>query len=352
MILHMSDYPRTLLEFQRLFPDEATCARHLERIRWPEGFECPSCGQLGEPWRLQARPRVLECRQCGKQVSLTAGSIMHRTRQTLPVWFWAAYLVTTQTPGMSALQFQKQLGVKRYETAFLMLHKLRAAMVRPGRDRIGAKWPVEVDETYVGGATQGEGRGRHHKRLVVGMVEVLPRKKALGPDPNLPSGQRPQHRGGHGRSFIAGRLRLEVIPNRKQETLERRVLANVQKKAEVRTDGWTGYDNLHKLGYKHTVMPVRGDQAKTDQHLPMIHIVFGNLDAWLLGTHHGVSPAHLQGYLNEFVFRFNRRFWPMVGFDSVLRIAARAESLTYRDFYEIGQRRANSAETNEPALNG
>ena len=154
---------------------------------------------------------------------------MHRTQQPLPIWFWAAYLVTTQTPGMSALQFQKQLGIKRYETAFLMLHKLRAAMVRPGRDRIGAKWPVEVDETYVGGATQGEGRGRHHKTLVIGMVEVLPRKKALGPDPNLPSGQRPQHRGEHGRSFIAGRLRLQIIPNRKQETLEPEVLATSRK---------------------------------------------------------------------------------------------------------------------------
>ena len=179
------------------------------------------------------------------------------------------------------------------------------------------------------------------------MVEVLPRKKALGPDPNLPSGQRPQHRGGHGRGFIAGRLRLQVIPNRKQETLEPTVLANIQKKAEVRTDAWTGYDNLHKLGYKHTAVLVRGDQAKTDQHLPMIHIVFGNLDAWLLGTYHGVSPAHLQGYLNEFVFRFNRRFWPMVGFDSLLKIAARVDSLTYRDFYESGQRRANSAEAND-----
>ena len=165
--------------------------------------------------------------------------------------------------GMSALQFQKQLGLKRYETAFLMLHKLRAAMVRPGRDRIGAKWPVEIDETYVGGSTQGEGRGRHHKTLVVGMVEVLPRKNALGPDPNLPSGQRPQHRGGHGRSFIAGRLRLQVIPNRKQETLEPMVLANVQKYSEVRNDGWTGYDNLAKLGYKHKAVPVQGDQAKT-----------------------------------------------------------------------------------------
>lgn len=242
----MSDYPRTLLESQRLFPDEAACARHLERIRWPDGFECPCCRKAGDPWRLQARPRVLECPQCGQQVSLTSGTIMHRTRQPLPIWFWAAYLVTTQTPGMSALQFQKQLGIKRYETAFLMLHKLRAAMVRPGRDRIGANWPVEVDETYVGGATQGEGRGRHHKTLVVGMVEVLPRKRALGPDPNLTSGQRPQHRVGHGRRFIAGRLRLQVIPNRKQETIEPAVLANIQKNTEVRTDGWTGYDNLHE----------------------------------------------------------------------------------------------------------
>jgi hypothetical protein len=141
----MSNYPRTLLEFQHLFPDEVACARHLERIRWPEGFECPSCSQVGEPWRLQVRPRVLECRQCGYQVSLTAGTVMHRTRQPLSIWFWAAYLVTTQTPGMSALQFQRQLGIKRYETAFQMLHKLRAAMVRPERDRIGAEWPVEVD---------------------------------------------------------------------------------------------------------------------------------------------------------------------------------------------------------------
>jgi transposase-like protein len=253
---------------------------------------------------------------------------------------------------MSALQFQRQLGIKRYETAFLMLHKLRAAMVRPERDRIGARWPVEIDETFVGGATQGEGRGQHHKTLVVGMVEVLPRKKALGPDPNLPSGQRPQHRGGHGRSLIAGRLRLQVISNRKQETLEPLVLANVQKEAEVRTDGWTGYDNLHKLGYSHTAVPVRGDQAKTAQHLPMIHIVFENLDAWLLGTHHGVSPAHLQGYLNEFVFRFNRRFWPMVGFDSVLKIAARVQSLTDRDFYESAQASSNPAEPDEPVLTG
>jgi hypothetical protein len=220
---------------------------------------------------------------------------------------------------MSALQFRKMLGIKRYETAFSMLHKLRAAMVRPGRDTIGGEWPVEVDETFVGGATQGEGRGRHHKTLVAGIVEVRPRKNAPGHDPNLPSGQRPQHRGGHGRSVIAGRLRLQIIPNRSQEVLESFVLENIQPGTEVRTDGWTGYENLEKLGYKHIPVAVQGDHAKTDQHLPMVHIVFGNLDVWLWGTHHGVSPKHLQGYLNEFVFRFNRRFWPLIAFDSVLK---------------------------------
>ena len=352
MIPSMVDFPQTLLEFQRLFPDEAACAWHLERMRWPEGFECPSCGVVGDPWRLRARPRVVECRHCGHQVSLTAGTVMHRTRQPLLVWFWAAYLVTTQTPGMSALQFQRQLGIRRYETAFQMLHKLRVAMVRPGRDRIGAEWPVEVDETYVGGATQGEGHGRHHKTLVVGIVEVRPRRKAPGPDPNLPSGQRPQHRGGHGRGFIAGRLRLQVIPNRTQETLEPVVMANVQPRAEVRTDGWTGYDNLHKLGYRHNAVSVRGDHAKTGQHLPMIHIVFGNLDAWLLGTHHGVSSKHLQGYLNEFVFRFNRRFWPMVTFDSMLKIATRVDAPTYRDLYEDERTQPNPAESTSPVLTG
>jgi transposase-like protein len=259
---------------------------------------------------------------------------MQDTKLPLFTWFWGAFLVTSLTPGMSALQFQKMLGINRYETAFIMLHKLRAAMVRPGRDGIGGEWPVEVDETFVGGATQGEGRGRHHKTLVVGAVEVRPRKLAPGRDPNLPSGQRPQHRGGHGRSFIAGRLRLQVIPNRRQETLEPFVRDHVQPGTTVRTDGWVGYENLAKLGFRHEPVAVRGDHAKTDQHLPMIHIVSGNLDSWLLGTHHGVSPKHLQAYLSEFTFRFNRRFWPMVAFSSVLGIAVRTPAPTYAGLYQ------------------
>lgn len=136
----------------------------MERIRWPEGFKCPACSHCGEPWRLLSRPRVLECSRCGRQTSLTAGAVMQGSRQPLHVWFWAAYLVTTQTPGMSALQFQRQLGLGRYETAFQMLHKLRAAMVRPERDGIGGEWPVELDETWVGGPRKAKVGGAITKR--------------------------------------------------------------------------------------------------------------------------------------------------------------------------------------------
>ncbi len=325
--------PKSLPEFQRMFPDENACSAYLYTVRFPDGFSCPYCDWKGEPFRFEGRPDMLRCRSCRRDTRLTAGTIMQNSKMTLSTWFWGAFLVTSLTPGMSALQFQKMLGINRYEAAFNMLHKLRAAMVRPERDAIGGEWSVEVDETFVGGATQGEGRGRHHKTLVGGIVEVRPRKKAPGPDPNFTPGQHPQHQGGHGRSVIAGRLRLQVIPNRKQEILEPFVLENVRKGTEVRTDGWTGYKNLAKLGYKHMPVAVQGDHAKSDQHLPMIHIVFGNLDAWLLGTHHGVSPKHLQGYLNEFVFRFNRRFWPLVAFDSVLKIASRIEAPTYAGLY-------------------
>lgn len=326
--------PKSLPDFQRIFPDEEACRTYLYSARFPEGFVCPYCGRREEPYRFKNHPNMLRCCGCKRNTQLTAGTVMQNSKMPVATWFWGAFLVTSLTPGMSALQFQKMLGINRYETAFNMLHKLRAAMVRSGRDRIGGEWPVEVDETFVGGATQGEGRGRHHKTLVAGAVEVRPRTKAPGPDPNLPSGQRPQHRGGHGRSFVAGRLRLKVIPNRKQETLEPFVTDYVQAGSEVRTDGWGAYENLGRLGFRHEAVPIQGDQAKTDQHLPMIHIVFGNLDAWLQGTHHGVSPKHLQAYLNEFVFRFNRRFWPMAAFVSVLGIAARSAAPTYAGLYQ------------------
>ena len=312
-------FPTTLLEFQRAFPDEAACAAHLERLRWPKGFVCAQCGIAGDPYRRTSRPSMLQCRACLAWARLTAGTIMHGTRTPLLVWFWGAYLVTTHTPGLSAVQFQRQLGIKRYETAFQVLHKLRAAMVRAGRDAIGSDGRhVEVDETYVGGRTRGEGRGTTHKVLVAGAVEVRVLKK-------------PRRNGE--RQLYAGRLRLALVPSRRGPVLERFVQATVEKGSTVVTDGWTGYDGLQGLGYEHHPITISGDQSRTDESLPMIHLVFANLKAWLLGTHHSVSPRHLPAYLNEFVFRFNRRFYPMTAVDSVLGIAMRTTGPTKEGLY-------------------
>jgi len=238
----------------------------------------------------------------------------------LSIWFWGAYLVTTQTPGMSAVQFQRQLGLPCYETAFLILHKLRAGLVRPDQDSIGDEWPVEVDETLIGGKTKGEGRGVHHKVTVAGAIEVRPR-------PLTKSGEKRK------KSLYAGRLRLCLVPNRGATALTRFVQNNIATGAVVRTDGWEGYDGLAALGYAHEPMVLGGDGAKTDAHLPMIHIAFSNLKTWLMGTHHGVSKQHLQAYLNEFTFRFNRRFYPMTAFNSALGIAAHATAPTYEMLY-------------------
>lgn len=315
-------FPTSLPEFQRVFPDDAACAGYLERLRWPEGFVCGKCGNVGEPYRFPKRKSVvLRCRACQAQTSLMAGTVMQDSHMPLSIWFWGAYLVTTQTPGQSAFQFQRQLALSRYETAFQILHKLRAGLMRPERDPIGVDWPVEVDETLVGGRTKGEGRGVHHKVTVIGAIEVRPR-------PLSKDGKKRK------KALCAGRLRLRLVPNRGATTLTRFVQESVAPGAVVRTDGWDGYDGLNVLGYAHEPMVLDGDGAKTDTHLPMIHIAFSNLKTWLMGTHHGVSKKHLPAYLNEFVFRFNRRFYPMTAFNSALGLAAHATSPTYEMLYD------------------
>jgi transposase-like protein len=252
---------------------------------------------------------------------------MHASHTPLSVWFWGAYLVTTQTPGQSALQFQRQLGLSRYETALQILHKLRAAMVRPARDAIGGQYAVEVDETLVGGRTRGEGRGVHHKATVVGAVEARPRRAAA-------RARKPPGRSSSKRLRYAGRLRLRLVSGRDGDALRAFVQENVAKGSVVRTDDWQGYDGIAGLGYQHEPVVLGGDPAKAEAHLPTIHLVFSNLKTWLLGTHHGVSQQHLPAYLNEYVFRFNRRFYPMTAFNSVLGLAAHAVSPTYEALYQ------------------
>ncbi len=312
-------FPQTLPEFQRFFQDENSCRVYLEALRWPNGFACPKCGANESPFRFKDRLRVVRCRKCRVDVRVTAGTVMADSRSPLQHWFWGAFLLNSHTPGLSAVQFQRQLGIKRYETAFHMLHKLRAAMVRPDRDTVGASHRVEVDETYVGGRTRGLGRGVTLQTLVGGAVEVRPRPKVQ---------KRSRHR------LVAGRLRLAVLRDRSHETLEKFVCENLAPGSHVITDGWEGYSGLSDLGYDHRPTVVGRDHEKLDKALPMIHIAFSNLKTWLQGTHHGVSPKHLPAYLNEFVFRFNRRFFPMSAFHSLLGIAVQVCGPTYRGLYD------------------
>ena len=306
-----------------MFPDDAACSAYLEKARWPEGFICPHCLAAGEPFRTSTRPRILRCRKCRRETGLTVGTVMQDTHMPLSIWFWATYLVASQTPGMSAVQFQRQLGIRCYETAFLMLHKLRAGMVRPDQDRIGGvpDGHVEADEAWIGGRTRGQGRGVHNQILVAGAVEVRWRR-----DENSPLNKRRAGR-------YAGRVRLAVIPDRSSKVLCGFIGHTVHPNTMVVTDGWEAYRGLSKLGYNQFPIPARGDHSKTEAYLPMIHLVFSNLKTWIRGIHHGVSEQHLQAYLNEFTFRFNRRFYPFSAFRSLLGIAGGVQAPTYAELY-------------------
>jgi transposase-like protein len=319
--------PRSLLEFQRLFATEEQCADYLHGIRWPEGFVCPRCGS-STGYALAAR-RVTECRN-GHQVSLTAGTGMHRSKLPLTLWFHAAYLVSTLTPGISALQFQKQLGISRYETAFQLLHKLRSALVAPGREPLRGE--VEVDEGLIGGPEEGRpGRGAETKSLVVLGVEII---RYAAPDPRHPDDP-------HARieKMRAGRVRMNVIPDASAETLMPWCELNIKPGSLVITDGWSAYNGLAKLGYAHQRRLQSAKGQKTGAHLPMVHLIVSNLKRWLLGTHKGaILPRHLPAYLNEFTFRFNRRFWRGPAFHRALGLLVHAEKWPeYDTLYRVAK---------------
>ena len=314
-------FPRSLPEFQRLFPDNESCVAYLLRLRWPDGFICTYCGAVGNPLRFTNRPSVMRCRKCLCNTGLTVGTVMERSHTPLHIWFWAAYLIASQTTGMSAVQFQRQLGLTRYETAFQLLHKLRAGMVRPDQDRIGIEGEhVEVDASWVGGRTRGKGRGVHDKVLVACAVEVKQRKTGS-----------PLNKRRNGR--YAGRVRLAVAPDRSAASLCGFVAGAVQPGTSIITDDWSGYSELKKRGFQHLAVAERGDPQVAEEYLPIIHLVFSNLKTWLRGTHHGVSHQHLQAYLNEYTFRFNRRFYPFNAFRSLLGIAGDATAPTDAELY-------------------
>lgn len=294
------NFPRTLLEFQTRFSTEENCRTYLRRMRWPDGFLCPRC-QGNHAFSLPKRG-LEQCKKCGYQVSLTSGTVMHQSHIPLTQWFWAAYLMSTLKPGISALQLQRSLGLSSYQTAWTMCHKLRRAMIRPGREQLSGA--VEVDEAYVGGKEIGViGRKKETKSLVVVAVEVRQRS--------------------------AGRIRMQVIPNAAAESLIPFIETNVVKGSRVKTDGWTGYKGLDSKGYHHEPKPQK-DPTQASKLLTWVHRVISNLKTWLLGTYHGVDPYHLQYYLDEFTFRFNRRFIREHGFLSLLGIGVRTQATPYK----------------------
>jgi len=298
-----TSFPRSLLEFQRRFSDDEACAAYLAEQRWPEGFVCPACGH-SKGWKLRTKPWTFECAACRRQTSVTAGTIMHKSKLALTVWFWAAYLMATHSNGLSALQLQRQLGLGSYKSAWLLAHKLRRAMVDPERGPLGGL--VEVDETSIPFRSKddppagGSGRSHDGKLLLAGAVEVQDGKP--------------------------GRLRLAAITDFTAESLHGFLAQGVAAGTTAKTDGWSAYPGAPGLTHEpHTVGSMAAHVV-----LPWVHRAFSNLKTWALGVYHGLRRKHLQAYLDEFVFRFNRRRTRHAAFKTLLGIAVSTKPVTYK----------------------
>jgi len=304
------DLPEDMPSFLARFGTDEQCREYLSEARWPEGFRCAACGH-DDAYTLRTKI-VYECVACRKQHSLLAGTIFEQTKTGLSRWFLAIYLVTSSKGGIAATELRRQLGFGSYGTAWSWLHKIRKAMVRPGRQPLAGR--VEADETYVGGPRPGKrGRGAAGKALVAGAVEA---------------GR------GEARGRRLGRLRLAVLPDASAASLEGFLAANVAKPATVATDGWRGYLGLPAEGYDHEPINLGATWGDAALRLPGIHLVFSLAKRWLLGTHHGaVSEKHLPAYLDEYVFRFNRRTATLVshGFARLIEQAVKTRPTTYRE---------------------
>lgn len=301
-------FPTTLRQFQLEYATEEACQKYLAQCRWPEGFVCPRCAHhRGYPL---AGGRRWECAACGHQVSLTSGTVLHNTKTPLNLWFWAAYLITTDKRGVSALLLQRQLGLRRYETAWMMLHKLRRAMVNVTREPLRGE--VEIDDTWVGGTQAGIRGSRQLKGRRAALVLVAVER----------------------RGRASGRLRMAVIPDFAAKTINSFLMKNVSVGATIYTDGLKSFAGLEGLGFKHVprTQPLRSELRKGAKSVvPLADRAIGNLQQWLVGTHHGVSRAQLQVYLDEFVFRHNRRRQPMAAFQTLLGLETAHHPTPYEE---------------------
>ena len=300
-------FPKTLSAFQSWFASDDACVQYLADSRWPDGYACPRCGHP-EAYELTSRP-VYKCKKCRYQVSVTAGTVLHGTRLSLRDWFSAAYLVATHTPGIFAVQLQRQLGLTRAT-------KQRGVSCR------------NCDEPWFAlSATASRVRSRSTKRTLVALRrageldDCVTAQRQSSSEPSRCAVTAPVESGSASSTIcpsasLVGFLEQSVAPG-----------------SVVHTDGWGGYRPLANKGYEHR-RQTQGSGKNAAKHFPRVHRVFSNLKTWLAGTHHGVGEQHLQHYLNEYVFRFNRRRAPMAAFQLLLGFASQHEPTTYNMLYD------------------
>lgn len=269
-------YPKNVVELMDLFPTEEACLEYLSLIRWPDGYVCTRCDGV-DVWKMSSG--LYRCQKCRYAGSVISGTLFQDTHKPLRLWFQAIWYVVSQKNGVSALGLQKALGLGSYHTAWEWLHKLRRAMVRPGRDKLSGL--VEVNETMIGGEHTGKrGRGAEGKTLVLIAAEDT------------------------GTSI--GRIRLSTIKDGSGDELTHSIQQMVSEGSTIRTDGWSGYSGLNYNGYTH--LSVKNTNVKEDDAIQIAHRVASLLKRWLVGTHHGaINHKNLPYYLDEFTFRFNRR---------------------------------------------
>ena len=278
--MDVSEFPSSEAEFRTRFAFDDQCREYLARRKWPEDFRCAHCGGR-TAYFLPSKRVVYECAGCRRQVSVIAGTIFEQSKKPLALWFRAIFEVTASKQGISAAELQRKLGLGSYQTAWSWLQKIRSAMVRPDRQPLAGE--VEIDESYLGGAEAGKpGRAAEKKAIVAAVVE----KRGRG----------------------CGRVQLGSIADVSAGALGAFVEKHLGSGETAHTDGWRGYGVLGKTGYRHIVWV----SSKLDQTaagvLPRVHLLFSLVKRWILGTHQGsVSRKHLDGYLEEFTFRFNRR---------------------------------------------
>ena len=289
----------SFFEFQEQFRTEEDCFHHIHKLHWPDGFRCPKCGHT-KAYFMKKR-KVFQCANCRNQTSLTANTIFHKTRTPLRKWFWAVYLIGSDKRGCSAKRLSRLIDVS-YPTAWLMIHKVRKAM--KDRDALyKLNQFIEMDDSYFGRKSAGKrGRGASNKSKVVVAVE---------------------DRGKH-----AGYATMQVVDHINSYNLNEFVYRSIEPYQTIKTDAYPSY-NVLDMVFDHQKEIVKAHEAM--EKLPWVHILIGNVKSFIRGTYHGVSHKHLQSYLNEFCYRFNRRFFENQMTDRILTACLNTQRFTFTE---------------------